>query len=168
MLDVGCGDGSIDKMVANQKAGVEIEGIDVLLRPQTHIKVNVFDGKSIPHPDQSFDIVMFVDVLHHTDDPLSLMAEAMRVSRHGLLIKDHLKDGLLANTTLSFMDWVGNAPHGVRLPYNYWTKQQWNNAFAELNIAPISWQESLGLYPPPLSWLFDRKLHFIASLDRVS
>jgi SAM-dependent methyltransferase len=145
VLDVGCGDGSIDRLITRQKTGLEIEGIDVLLRPQTHITVNIFDGKHIPHPDKSFDIVMFVDVLHHTDDPLNLLKEALRVSRHGLLIKDHLKEGFLANTTLSFMDWVGNAPHGVRLPYHYWTRQQWDNAFAQLKVRPVNLARIFGI-----------------------
>ena len=69
------------------------------------------------HPDASFDVVMFVDVLHHTDDPLLLLQEAQRVGKI-ILVKDHFRKGFLAGPTLRFMDWVGNAHHGVVLPYN--------------------------------------------------
>jgi 2-polyprenyl-3-methyl-5-hydroxy-6-metoxy-1,4-benzoquinol methylase len=46
-----------------------VRGIDIMARPTSHIPVDIFDGQTIPHPDKSFDVVSFVDVLHHTDDP---------------------------------------------------------------------------------------------------
>ena len=55
---------------------------------------------------------MFVDVLHHTDDPMVLLREAGRVASGFVLIKDHTQNGILAGRRLRFMDWVGNARHG--------------------------------------------------------
>lgn len=69
MLDVGTGDGQIAKGIAAEQLGVTVEGIDVMLRPTTHIPVSLFDGTTIPMDDNSVDVVSFVDVLHHTDDP---------------------------------------------------------------------------------------------------
>ena len=62
------------------------------------------------------------------------------------------------------MDWVGNAHHGVRLPYNYWSNMQWKSNFEKLNLVIDVWISKLSLYPKPASWLFDRKLHFVAKL----
>src|ERR1700687_545519 len=56
VLDVGCGDGTIDFLIKEQQAKVEIEGIDPLLRPQVRIPVRTFDGEHIPYPDRSFDV----------------------------------------------------------------------------------------------------------------
>jgi ubiquinone/menaquinone biosynthesis C-methylase UbiE len=81
VLDVGCGDGLISKLIVERRPDVKIQGIDILIRPQTHIPVTKFDGVKIPHPDESFEVVMFVDVLHHTDDPSMLLGEATRVAR---------------------------------------------------------------------------------------
>ena len=64
-----------------QRPDLEITGVDVLVRPKNHIPVQLFDGRQLPFPDQSFDAVMFVDVLHHTDDPSVLLREAKRVAR---------------------------------------------------------------------------------------
>jgi len=168
ILDVGCGDGKIDALITHERPDVVIQGIDVLVRPQTHIPVTAFDGKTIPHPDGSFDVVMFIDVLHHCLHPELLLAEATRVAKKAVLLKDHTRDGLLAGPTLRFMDWFGNAHHGVSLPYNYWSRSQWNNCLRDLGLKADQWRDRLGLYPWPATWLFDRKLHFIASLERTT
>ena len=165
VLDVGCGDGTIDCLIKERQPDVEIEGIDPLLRPQVHILVRTFDGEHIPYPDRSFDVVMLVDVLHHTADPGILLREAARVGK-AVLIKDHFREGLFANETLRLMDWVGNARHGVALPYNYWPKSEWIAAFDQLGLNTRTMKCELDLYPIPLSWFFDRSLHFIAFCGR--
>jgi SAM-dependent methyltransferase len=168
VLDVGCGDGNIAKLLMEARPDIEIEGIDVLVRPTTHIPVTQFDGTTIPFPDRSFDAVMFVDVLHHTDDPSVLLAEARRVAKKAVILKDHCRDGVLAGSTLRFMDWVGNAHHGVVLPYNYWPEAKWRETFDRLALSPASWNAHLGLYGFPFTLAFDRKLHFVARLTPAS
>jgi SAM-dependent methyltransferase len=109
--------------------------------------------------------VLFVDVLHHTDDPTVLLREAARVARRCLILKDHTRNGLLAGPTLAFMDWVGNARHGVALPYNYWPRQRWLTAAADLGLSILRWDDRLQLYPWWARWVFERKLHFVARMD---
>lgn len=167
ILDVGCGDGSLDEMILMRKPGLNIRGIDVLVRENARIPVEPFDGLKIPFNDNSFDIVMFVDVLHHASDPAFLLGEAKRVCRKGVVIKDHAMDGMLAETTLRFMDWVGNAHHGVALPYNYWAKSEWDKQIGLLGLRRDIWKSDIGIYPWPASVFFDRELHFIASLMKT-
>ena len=107
---------------------------------------------------------MFLDVFHHTDDPMVLLREAVRVARQIVLIKDHTLQGAFAYSTLRFMDWVANARHNVALPYNYWTPAQWDGAFDKLGLSVSSWESNLKLYPFPADLIFDRSLHFIAAL----
>jgi 2-polyprenyl-3-methyl-5-hydroxy-6-metoxy-1,4-benzoquinol methylase len=164
VLDLGCGDGSIAAAVMDRKPGLAFRGIDVLVRPHTLIPVERFDGRTIPANDGSYDWVTIVDVLHHTDNPGELVAEAARIARQGIVIKDHLREGFAAYHTLRLMDWVGNKGHDVRLPYNYLSRAEWDAIFARAGIAAQSWRETLSLYPFPASLLFDRKLHFIAKL----
>ena len=80
VLDVGCGDGLLAALMQKDKPNVVITGIDVLVRDHTHIPVVKFNGTTIPFPDRSFDTLVFVDVLHHTDDPVLLLREATRVA----------------------------------------------------------------------------------------
>src|SRR5258705_3673348 len=81
VLDVGCGDGTIDRLITALRPDVSIDGIDPLVRPDTQVSVRAFDGANIPYPDGSFDVVIFVDVLHHTEDPRILLQEAARVGK---------------------------------------------------------------------------------------
>jgi SAM-dependent methyltransferase len=165
LLDVGCGDGLIAHLIAKIRPDIDLQGVDVQERDRTYIPVKRFDGEILPYDNTSFDGVMFVDVLHHTRDPMVLLREATRVARKAILIKDHMLDGLLAGPTLRAMDWVGNSRYGVSLPYNYWSKPQWLQAFDELEMKIGSWTTSLKLYPWPASCLFDRSLHFVAHLS---
>jgi len=164
ILDVGCGDGTLDLLITRERPDVSIVGVDVLVRPNARIPVEPFDGTHIPYPDASFDAVMFVDVLHHTADPYLLLREATRVGKM-ILIKDHFRESFFAAIRLRSMDWVGNAHHGVALPYNYWSRGQWSAAFGRLGLKTGEMKTSLGLYPPPASWIFERGLHFVARLE---
>ena len=165
MLDLGCGDGLLSAAITEVRSDVTVAGVDVLARSDAKIPVESFDGRTIPYPTGSFDVVMLVDVVHHADDPERLLREAARVAGRFVLIKDHLLEGVLAEPTLRFMDWVGNAHHGVALPYNYWSRVRWERAFRSLGLKVDAWAENLGLYPRPASWVFERSLHFVARLE---
>ena len=165
LLDVGCGDGLLTRMIVDRRQDTAAQGIEVLLRQSAHIKITQFNGKVIPHPPKSFDVVMFVDVLHHTENPLTLLQEAIRVAKRRIIIKDHTLNGLLARPILRFMDRIGNVRHRVHLPYNYWTESKWRDTFQNLGLKVVHWNGKLNLYPPPANWFFDRSLHFIAELE---
>jgi SAM-dependent methyltransferase len=166
ILDVGCGDGLISALLQSSRPDLSVEGIDVLVRGQTHIPVHHFDGKRIPFGDGSFDVALFCDVLHHTEDPSILLREARRVAKR-LLIKDHNRDGVAANARLRMMDWVGNARFGVALPYNYWPSRKWNSEWRRIGLRVERIETRLELYPPPVDWVFGAKLHYIALLGRA-
>jgi len=110
---------------------------------------------------------MFVDVLHHTRGIQQLLSEASRVSRRFVLIKDHLAESRFDFKTLQFMDWVGNRPHGVVLPFNYQSRHQWDQFFSAVGLAVRDWQDRIALYPPPFGLLFGRRLHFVALLEKL-
>jgi SAM-dependent methyltransferase len=186
VLDIGCGDGSIASLIAQHNPSVTLQGIEFAARPTCRIPCTTFDGETIPFPDAAFDVAMFVDVLHHAseiDGPgaksrdadhrrarssgiTRLLAEAARVSRRYVLIKDHVSESTLDFKTLQFMDWVGNRPHGVVLPYHYQNRKQWEQYFAQTGLAVRNWESQVPLYPFPFSTIFGRKLHFVALLEK--
>lgn len=165
VLDVGTGDGWLASQLAARGEGLTVSGIDVKVRPDARIPVTAFDGRTIPYPDRSFDVVLFVDVLHHAGDALGLLREARRVARRCVVIKDHLCEGGFDRRVLEYMDRQGNAYLGVVSPGNYRSREQWEEAFRSLSLRIGMWVDRLGLYPAPLDGVFGRFLHFIARLD---
>lgn len=101
ILEVGCGYGTNlivwTKSYGLDVTGVEPEGegfaetLDVssqLLKANglTTDKIKAAKGEAIPFPDASFDIVYSANVLEHTDDPVRVLRECLRVLRPGGLI----------------------------------------------------------------------------------
>lgn len=166
VLDVGCGDGLLSQELLKLRPDLRVQGVDVLVRDGTPIPVRQFDGQHLPFADRQFDVSMAIDVFHHAAAPEALMAEMKRVSRDVVVIKDHLAHGLPSRVLLRAMDWVGNAPHGVRLPYNYWTETEWRAVWARTGIHPTAMIRRLNLYAFPLSVICDADLHFLATLEK--
>jgi SAM-dependent methyltransferase len=167
VLDIGCGDGSVARAVMDRRPDLSITGVDVLVRSATHIPVIEYDGAHLPFEASSFDAACLVDVVHHADDARQLLSETARVVRDRVIVKDHVADGFLAEPTLRLMDWVGNARHGVRLPYNYLGRADWYAHFDAIGLAVQSWSTDVELYPPPLSAVFGRRLHVLMDLRPV-
>lgn len=164
ILDIGCGDGTLDRLLMERSGEIQIEGAEILPRESCAIPCHAFDGMKLPFPDKSFDGCMFVDVLHHASDAAAILREARRVANRFVLIKDHLAENRFAHLRLRFMDWVGNRPHGVSLPYNYFSARQWSEIFQEVGLEPESTEHEVPLYPPPFSGVFGTGLHFISKL----
>jgi SAM-dependent methyltransferase len=92
VLDVGCGNGYVLAQYARH--GAEVHGIDLtetavsLSRRRFELAglTGTFqrtDGDTIPYPDESFDIVCSMGVLHHIEDPRPMIGEIRRVLRPG-------------------------------------------------------------------------------------
>ncbi|TNE73782.1 class I SAM-dependent methyltransferase, partial [bacterium] len=159
ILDVGCGDGKIAKSIKSIHPKIEIEGIDVLVREDCEILVTKFDGVNIPYPENYFDFILLIDVLHHTEHSNELLKECKRVAKKGIVIKDHLNNSIIDYWTLRFMDKVGNARYDVHLPHIYFSSQEWKDLIQQ-NSLEVEWTTSkLNLYPFPFNHIFDRKMH---------
>ena len=91
VLDVGCGDGVIEFYMNDLFPSWKLNGIDISAESIAIAKeknipncnFQLYDGKRIPFPDNSFDIVFIAGVLHHVDFRLhrDLLMEVKRVLR---------------------------------------------------------------------------------------
>jgi len=168
VLDVGSGDGRLARRITELRPDLQFTGVDVLVRPRSFIPIAAFDGDHLPFANGEFDVVMLIDVLHHAQHQHLLLRESARVAGRHVVIKDHVVRGVLARQTLGLMDWVGNARHGVALPYAYWTDAEWTAAFAVAGLKQLDRRDRLALYPFPASLLFDRQLHMLTVLEKSS
>lgn len=164
VLDVGCGDGQFAAALRARRPDLTIEGAEVLPRPGCQIPVTAFDGRALPFPDGAFGASLLIDVLHHTESPAALLAEAARVGAGNVLLKDHLREGLAAAPCLRFMDIVGNRRYGVALPFKYLDAGEWREVLAACRLTEATRDPLEDLYPFPANLLFGRRLHFMALL----
>jgi len=83
LLDVGCGDGGVARLLRGRVG--EVVAVDIAESPQWRdqrgITFRVADGEQLPFEDGSFDLVHSKDSLHHMDDPARALAEYRRVLR---------------------------------------------------------------------------------------
>jgi SAM-dependent methyltransferase len=95
ILDVGCGTGGNLQALAHygRPVGLDISPVAIeFARQRPHLQFIQGSGLSLPHPDDTFDVVTIFDVLYHrwiTDDAQA-MRELYRVIRPGgwLLLTD--------------------------------------------------------------------------------
>jgi SAM-dependent methyltransferase len=164
VVDVGAGEGIVAPKILDRRPDVRIAALEVHPRPDRHVPVEVFDGRTLPFPDASFDATLLVDVLHHADDPVALLAEAQRVARGTVILKDVIAEGALSTETLHLMERLANSAHGIRMPDTFWRKDVWEQTFERLGLSVESWNGRLGLYPFPMNLVFERRFHFVAKL----
>jgi SAM-dependent methyltransferase len=88
VLDVGCGTGTTDRILMPRVKS--LQGVDVSEEMLAHARVNVpqaqftwYDGEKLPFPDETFDAVMAICVLHHVpiSRRLKLVSEMVRVTQ---------------------------------------------------------------------------------------
>ena len=79
VLDVGSGRGYIAKEIS--KDGKKVQCLDVKDLNLTDLPLKIYDGKKIPFRAKSFDTVLVCYVLHHVDNPISLLKECARVAK---------------------------------------------------------------------------------------
>lgn len=107
ILEVGCGDGSILRHLADAQPRAErLVGVDVK-DPSLHVSADLLNkpkfewitapGHELPFEDGSFDLVVIAHVLHHLEPHRidATLAEMLRVLRPGgmFLIYEMFRDG---------------------------------------------------------------------------
>jgi len=146
ILDVGCGDGAIGAQLMEAHGGLKATGIEIVDSPGALIPTKQYDGKRIPFPDESFDLVMATDVLHHTPDIPAMLKEMARVSKRYVLVKDHTVYGFFSRAWISLIDFATNVPFGIHCEYNYPSLETWRRYMDEVGLA-IEREELLDIGP---------------------
>jgi len=134
ILDVGSSDGLIPSELSKKLRKTKFTGIDVKVPEKTFIKVKKYNGEKIPFPDNSFDCVMLIDVLHHTKNMSVLLKETKRVSKKKVIIKEHYWTNKLNYQILKFTDYITNASYNIPLTYNYLKLNELENLFRDFGF----------------------------------
>lgn len=169
ILDVGCGSGRLLHTLATDPrcpAGVEVHGLERAPRGGEPIPVTAYPGGRMPFADGAFDLVVVADVLHHEPDERSLLGECARVAKRAVLLKDHAREGPLAQARISLIDWAANAPYGVPCLYRYHTVKEWHSIAGDLGLTVGRQLHPMPLYPPHFEPFFGGRLQYFAVLGK--
>jgi len=132
VLDFGCGDMSLSKVLHHRDPTLAITGIDVVDfgMKDKNIHFQKYNGKKIPYENKQFDIVISYHVLHHTDNPIRLLHECMRVCKRTLLLVEPVYRFRGEIIPMSAMDWIFNVwkEKSIAMAYAFKSRKQWIHA----------------------------------------
>ena len=140
VLDLGSGTGRISRWLA-RRVGIRPTLADVTEfgnRVGSFPYLLLRDPFSVPVPDDAFDAVMLLFVLHHVDgweDQERLLREAVRVARRRLLILEDTPTSAADRTLNVAWDWALNLRHGVPKPFSFRTVEAWRGVFRRLGLS---------------------------------
>lgn len=132
VIEVGSGPGSVIDVMRME--GHDVTGLDIIDSSfSSELAPIVYDGKTMPFTDDSFDIALILTTLHHTPDPDRILAEAMRVARRLVVIEDVYETRMQELYTkltdkLTNLEFVGH-PHSNR------SDAGWRKTFDQLGLA---------------------------------
>jgi ubiquinone/menaquinone biosynthesis C-methylase UbiE len=131
VLEIGAGNGLVAQQLQNA-TGAQFTLLDVVDYNASGLPMQLYDGRSVPFEDDSFDLALMVFVLHHNPDPRPVMREALRVARQGVLVVENDTRGMLKKVATRLIDSTEWLYRGV--PRNYFTKssEEWRKFFDAL------------------------------------
>jgi ubiquinone/menaquinone biosynthesis C-methylase UbiE len=96
ILDLGCGSAIVGKAFQDFFQA-EVIGVDIKDQRVFPIPFRIIDGKSLPFPENYFNVVLINYVLHHSEEPTVLLKEAKRVVKDKIIIYEDLPEGTFSN-----------------------------------------------------------------------
>ena len=101
ILDVGCGDGKLTNVLAED---LEVEGVDGSVEALKSVRCTTRQGTlpELPYDDASFDLVLAIDVLEHIPAAIwqAALDELRRISRRYVLVAFPFAENLRTHSTL--------------------------------------------------------------------
>ena len=143
VLDLGAGEGYVAPSLAALRGGW-VCSCDVGPFRRTPGAYVVYDGARLPFCDGAFDTTFLLLTLHHCDDAERVLDEALRVTRHRLIVTESVFRHRLDRFWLHLLDGRLNARrHGgaMNVPLAFRTPDAWRALFASrgLRLIEMRW-----------------------------
>jgi SAM-dependent methyltransferase len=145
VLDLGAGEGYVGEVI-QALWGARVALVDIVPMNQTELPHHVYDGRQLPFADGVFDLTLLYFVLHHADDPETVLREALRVSGDRVLVVESVYEAAWDLRLLSFLDrWANRWRSGGMLKaqeehIHFRTAAAWRALFEALGVTVIAEQ----------------------------
>ena len=176
LLDLGCGSMELTDRIASSNRDIidTITGMDIYapaVNASHAAAYQRWDGTHIPLEDDSVDVVIASDLIHHIYPAREqVVKEAARVAQW-MIIKDHFEYGPVSRTILRGFDLLGNwrnALYGANVfPERYFDRQSFSALCATTGYSVISIEVGHNVYGDAFRTVFPPSYQFIALLERV-
>lgn len=131
VLEIGAGNGLTAEML-QYHTSAQFTLLDVVDYNRSRLPLKLYDGKTLPFEENVFDVALLVFVLHHTPDPCTILREALRVTRRGVLVMENDTRGAIKRLATLGLDNIEPLRRGS--PRCYFTKSadEWQTLFQEI------------------------------------
>lgn len=164
MLDLGSGPGLIAQTI-HERTGIQVTLADVIDYSMTNLPtVVISEGGRIPLENGSVDTTLIYVVMHHAEDSLHLLDEAVRVTRTRIVIMEGYVDDEATYLLNCFFDWFLNRivqGRDINMPLNFRTTAEWHQIFADRGLL-VAREELVGIDEPMAP-----ESHVLFVLDKV-
>ena len=153
IIDIGCGRG-ITTQEFRDYFQAEILGVDVADQRVIDFPFQKIDGKNLPFSNDSFDVALLINVLHHADDPENLLNEAKRITKEKIIICEDLKGKGISQLA----NWLHRNTYRISAPFlrqpnNFHSREEWKRKFSK-NGLKVSFEK---IFSQPFGWLYPIK-----------
>jgi ubiquinone/menaquinone biosynthesis C-methylase UbiE len=142
VIDIGAGRCLIGKEIEKNNKNAKVTSVDVIDLNETDLKLILYDGKTLPFPDNSFETSIIAYVLHHCEDPVEVLKEAKRVCKGNIIIFEDIE----VNFFEKIADWIANKVFNhkdINMTYNFRSEEQWLEIFKSLNLKLVAIQNDV-------------------------
>jgi ubiquinone/menaquinone biosynthesis C-methylase UbiE len=132
VLDIGAGDCYLD-LELERRLSCTVVPVDVRDTNRTPLALQLYDGRTLPFPDRSFDVALLLFVLHHAADPAALLGEARRTARRIVAVED-ATDGWWDRAAFRWSHRVYERLAGIEYPRREWRAERWSALAREAGL----------------------------------
>jgi SAM-dependent methyltransferase len=167
VLDFGCGDGFFARVAfpgRTIEVGLDLEDsrVEEAEGSGVYDQVTVYDGRTVPYPDESFGTVVSNCVLEHVEDVAGAAREAFRVLKPGgyfltSVMADKWEQNQLGAKVLG--DRYRRFMRRRQVHRNLLTASEWSSVFSGAGFQVVS---ALGYLGPRTSMCMDA-LHYLSA-----
>lgn len=102
ILEIGAGSGYFTQPLSSLGKVIATDANQGILRLNPVKNKRIADASNLPFDDNSFDVVMAFDVLHHLDHPEQAVSEMRRVSKKHVVIVEPNANNMLQKAFMVF------------------------------------------------------------------
>ena len=131
ILDIGPASCTVTEALIQQDLKVfplDVENFSIVEK----VVPTLYDGYRMPFKDDQFDTSLILFVLHHTPDPIKVLAEVKRVSRKILILEDIVTSPAHKSMTAA-LDSLMNLEFYDQ-PHTNKSDEEWRSIFNELGL----------------------------------